>query len=113
MTDTPDLAVLHCSGCQGRYLPRPGACPRCGSREVVEARIPPSAVVLAATELAAPSAGWSAPHRLAIVEAAEQVRILGIVRGPIPAPGDAVTVRRVNELYEIGPTSGDGATSGR
>ena len=103
MNAPSDLEVLECHECHGRFLPRPGACPRCGSRDVRPGTIPPSAVVLAATELLAPAAGWSAPHRLAIAEATQQVRVLGVVRGPLPAPGDVVVVRRVGDLYEISP----------
>ncbi|HKV90752.1 MAG TPA: zinc ribbon domain-containing protein [Thermoplasmata archaeon] len=102
MAERPaDLLVQRCAHCQGRFLPRPGACPRCGSRELVEDGIPAAGVVLAATELLAPAAGWPAPHRIAIVEAAEQVRVLGVVRGAVPAPGDRLTIRRSGEIYEL------------
>ncbi|MCI4322261.1 MAG: hypothetical protein L3K05_08165 [Thermoplasmata archaeon] len=101
MTDSPPLVIVRCGHCQGRFLPHPGLCPRCGSGELTRTEIPPEAAVLAATELLAPSAGWASPHRLAIVEGAESVRILAIVRGQLPAVGAVVTVRLVAELYEV------------
>jgi uncharacterized OB-fold protein len=101
VTESPPLVIVRCGHCQGRFLPHPGLCARCGSNELTRAEIPPEAAVLAATEVLAPSAGWASPHRLAIVEGAESVRILAIVRGPLPAVGAVVTVRLVGELYEI------------
>ncbi|MCI4349415.1 MAG: hypothetical protein L3J93_04270 [Thermoplasmata archaeon] len=38
----------------------------------------------------APAAGWKAPHRLALVAAAEDVRILALVEGDLPEPGSVV-----------------------
>jgi uncharacterized OB-fold protein len=101
MTGAPPLRVLVCAQCHGRFLPRPGSCPRCGSREVGEERIPPSAVVLAATELLAPSAGWSSPHRLVLAEAAHQVRLLAIAPTALPALGQTVVVRSRDGRYEV------------
>lgn len=100
---TPDgtLRVLACDHCHGRYLPRPGACPRCGSRDVQEGSIPAHAIVLAATELLAPAAGWTAPHRLVLAEAAHQVRLLAIAPGGLPAVGATVEVRERDGRYEV------------
>ncbi|MCI4325615.1 MAG: hypothetical protein L3J81_05695 [Thermoplasmata archaeon] len=67
--------------------------------ELLHGEIPPRAIVLAATELYAPAAGWTSPHRLAIAEGSESVRILAIVRGPLPALGGWVTVRTEGGLY--------------
>ncbi len=89
----PDLVVARCASCHGRFLPRPGPCPRCGSTDVTPEPVPPDGVVLAATELTAPAAGWPTPHRLALVGLAEDVRVLAQVLGPLPAIGAAVTVR--------------------
>jgi uncharacterized OB-fold protein len=95
----PPLAIAICQQCHSRFLPHPGPCPRCGSADLVVGEIPASAVVLAATELLAPAAGWSSPHGLAIAEGSESVRILAIVRGPRPHPGAVVTVRTEGGLY--------------
>ncbi len=84
--------------------PHPGPCPRCGSTDLVAGEIPASAVVLAATELLAPAAGWTSPHRLVIAEGAENVRILATVAGPLPAVGSLVTVRQSGDRYEVTAT---------
>ncbi|MCI4362581.1 MAG: hypothetical protein L3J77_05265 [Thermoplasmata archaeon] len=110
MTDSPPLVIVRCGHCQGRFLPHPGLCPRCGSSELTRTEIRPEAAVLAATEVLSPSTGWTSPHRLAIVEGAESVRILAIVRGPLPAVGAVVTVRLVGGLYEVlGPAPNEPA----
>jgi hypothetical protein len=101
MTEPATLAIARCEHCHGRFLPQPGPCPRCGSTDLVPGEIPASALVLAATELQAPAAGWPSPHRLAIVEGAESVRILAVVPGPLPPLGSVVRVRRSGDLYEI------------
>ena len=102
MTDPPpELLISHCRHCHGRFLPRSGPCPRCGSTEVVGQPVPPTATVLAATELLAPAAGWSAPHRLALVQAPEEVRILARVDGPLPKIGAEVTVARERDGYVV------------
>jgi uncharacterized OB-fold protein len=106
MTEAAPIRIVRCEHCHGRFLPGPTACPRCGSRELVAGEVPARASVLAATELHAPAAGWPTPHRLAIVEAAEQVRILAVVPGPLPVVGDVVEVRQKGELYEIGAGAG-------
>jgi len=99
VTDPENLAIARCEHCHGRFLPHPGPCPRCGSTDLVPGVIPPTAVVLAATELLAPAAGWATPHRLTIAEGAESVRILAIGRTSGLAPGQVVVVRTENGLY--------------
>lgn len=101
MSELPPIPIVRCEHCHGRFLPHPGPCPRCGSTELRLGEVPASAVVLAATELHAPAAGWPSPHRLAIVEAAESVRILAVVRGPMPSLGGVVEVRCSDGLYEV------------
>lgn len=111
MTGPASLAIVRCEHCHGRFLPHPGPCPRCGSTELVAGEIPANAVVLAATELQAPAAGWPTPHRLAIVEGAESVRILAVVPGPLPPLGSVVVVRRAGDLYEVAPDAAAPASS--
>ncbi|HXQ93637.1 MAG TPA: hypothetical protein VN864_00485 [Thermoplasmata archaeon] len=101
MSSAATIAIVRCEHCHGRFLPPGGPCPRCGSSELVSGTIPAKATVLAATELLAPAAGWPNPHRLAIVEGAESVRILAIVPGELPAPGAVVGVARVGDRYEV------------
>ncbi len=49
--------------------------------------------VLFATELWFPPNGFLPPHRLALVEREEGGRVLAIVDGALPGPGDAGTLR--------------------
>ena len=106
MTSPTKLIMARCGSCQGRFLPRPGPCPQCGSGEVLPFPIPPAGRVLAAVELLAPSAGWPAPHRLALVQVAESIRLLALVRGALPSIGHDVVVERNGERYEVaGPGS--------
>jgi uncharacterized OB-fold protein len=93
------LELARCDACHTRFLPTEGPCPRCGSRDVRLYRSPALGVVLAATEVTTPAEGWKSPHRLAIVEMPQQVRLLAIVDGPVPAAGDVVAVRRDGEVY--------------
>jgi uncharacterized OB-fold protein len=97
----PGLLVEGCRSCHSRFLPRPGRCPRCGSDAVGPQRIAPRGTVLAATELSVPPAGVEAPLRLALLEAAEGVRILAVVRGPLPEIGRTVEVLRDGEQYVV------------
>ena len=100
MTDEPPpLELSRCEACRSRFLPTDGACPRCGSTDVRPYSAPALGTVLAATELTAPAEGWHAPHRLALVEVPEAVRLLAIVDGPLPARGALVAVRRDGEVY--------------
>jgi uncharacterized OB-fold protein len=94
-----ELIVSRCGACHARFMPRLGPCPRCGSLTIFPHPIPPDGLVLAATELTTPAAGWTAPHRLALVELAESVRLLTIVVGELPANGSAVRVVRDGDRY--------------
>ncbi len=107
MTPASTLEISRCAACHSRFLPRAGACPRCGSAEVTPHSVPGRGVVLAATELTAPARGWNAPHRLALVEIAEGVRVLALVPGPLPAVGDTVEVGREGERYTIPSSTGE------
>jgi uncharacterized OB-fold protein len=101
----PDLLVSHCGSCQGRFLPRPGPCPYCGSREIRPEAVPGEGKVLAAIELESPAAGLPAPHRLVLVELAASVRVLAIAPGPVPARETTVRVERDGAIYRIVPRS--------
>jgi uncharacterized OB-fold protein len=103
VTPTTDTIVLsRCTACTARFLPTDGACPRCGSADVHPYDSPALGTVLAATELTSPAEGWPAPHRLALVEMPEAVRLLAIVDGPLPTAGTLVSVRRDGEVYRAG-----------
>ncbi|MCI4365878.1 MAG: hypothetical protein L3K10_07480 [Thermoplasmata archaeon] len=102
MTEVP-LLVTRCGSCTLRYLPRAGPCPRCGASNPLPFSVPPLGSVLAATELTSPAAGWPAPHRLALVELAESVRVLAIVEGELPSIGSTVEVVHDVETYHTRP----------
>ncbi len=89
-TSSADLELATCATCHLRFLPGGPACPRCASRTLTTVRVPAVGVVLASTEVLYPSEGWAAPHRLALVEVAEAVRLLAVVEGPLPAAGASV-----------------------
>ncbi|MGI0070462.1 MAG: Zn-ribbon domain-containing OB-fold protein [Thermoplasmata archaeon] len=93
------LELSRCEACRARFLPRAGACPKCGSSDVLPYSSPSLGTVLAATELTAPAEGWTSPHRLALVELPEAVRLLAIVEGPMPALHTVVSVRRDGDVY--------------
>ncbi|MCI4345514.1 MAG: hypothetical protein L3K07_01980 [Thermoplasmata archaeon] len=101
MSEPNGLLVNGCTNCHSRYLPRPGRCPRCGSDRVSPLRIPARATVLAATELSVAPAGFATPHRLALLEASDGVRILAVARGPLPALGSVVNVMRDADVYLV------------
>ena len=61
--------------------------------------VPPVGIVLARTELLNPAAGWPSPHRLALVELAQAVRVLTLAEGPLPELGATVSVRRDGDMY--------------
>ncbi len=114
----PQLLVSRCPSCTLRYLPRAGPCPKCGSMEAQPLAIPPQGTVLAATELESPAAGWPPPHRIALVELAQAVRLLALVDGSLPPLGTVVTVRRDADTYRVmsqptGGTRGGGVSEGR
>jgi len=57
------------------------------------------AVVLAATELTAPAAGFATPHRIALASLSDDVRVLGLVEGPLPPVGSQVIVELRDGRY--------------
>ncbi len=115
MTAEPEtLEISRCASCQARFLPTDAPCPRCGSTEREPYAVAAGGTVLASTELVHPAAGWESPHRLALVEVAEEVRLLAIVDGELPAVGSAVRVRLDGDIYRAraedapGPERGEG-----
>ena len=88
----PVVRVVRCSDCHGTFLPRTSPCPRCGALALESGEISARGVVLAATELWAPPEGWSAPHRLILVECPELVRVLAWTSDELPRAGDVVWV---------------------
>ena len=103
MNAPAQLLVAACASCHSRFLPRSGPCPRCGSREVAPYAVPAQGVVLAAVELQNPSAGWTVPHRLVLVELAESVRLLALAPDVLPTIGAWVGVERDGDRYRIAP----------
>ena len=101
MTDGPRILVSRCSSCHGRFLPRRGPCPRCGSTSVSPHEIASVGVVVAAVELTAPAAPWPAPHRLALIELEESVRVLALCTGALPPVGGRVQVERDGDRYSV------------
>jgi uncharacterized OB-fold protein len=100
MSAVPDTIELsRCEVCRARFLPTDGACPKCGSTEVHPYASPALGTVLAATELTSPAEGWPSPHRIALVEMPESVRLFAIVDGSLPGAGTVVSVRREGEVY--------------
>ena len=96
-----ELIMSRCRHCRSTFVPRPGACPRCGSTEVVPRLVPAVGHVRAATSLEVPAAGWPTPHPLLLVELAEEVRVLVLGAMPLPAVGAEVSVVRDGELYRV------------
>jgi uncharacterized OB-fold protein len=88
-----------CRSCHTRFLPTDGPCPKCGSVDCVPYAGGAVGKVLAATELLVPATGWQAPHRLALVELTDAVRVLAVVDGPSPSQGALVEVRKDGEIY--------------
>ncbi len=100
MNSRPEaISLSRCDGCGLAYLPSPDPCPRCGARTAHPIEVPPQGTTLAATALTSPATGWSAPHRLALVEVQEAVRLLAIVDGEIPAVGETVALRLDGAVY--------------
>jgi uncharacterized OB-fold protein len=108
VTAAAPLVIRRCVSCHGRFLPRPGLCPRCGSRSIAPYEIAPRGRVLAATELSAPAPGWPAPHRLALLEAEDGVRLLAHVPGPLPPLGSTVAIAQEGERFVVLATEPDG-----
>ena len=94
-----ELELTRCLSCHARYLPTDGPCPKCGSVESASYAVAPVGRVLASTELHYPPTGFHSPHRLALVEAADAVRLLAVVEGPLPVAGALVEVRRDGDVY--------------
>ncbi|MFZ1023435.1 MAG: hypothetical protein WAN87_04805 [Thermoplasmata archaeon] len=97
------LLVSRCGACHSRFLPRSGPCPRCGSVEVFPESLSSVGVVLASTELQAPPTGWTAPHRLVLVELAQSVRVLCLTDEDLPKIDAKVMVSRDGDVYRCGP----------
>jgi uncharacterized OB-fold protein len=93
------IELSRCRACQARFLPSDGPCPRCGSADSELYLSSALGRVLAATELVHPAAGWEGPHRLALVELPDAVRLLAIVEGGLPSVDAIVAVRRDGEVY--------------
>ncbi len=87
------IELARCTTCHHRFVPADGVCPRCASPSVEPYAVPALGTVLAATEVAYPSAGWPSPHRLVLVELPESVRLLATAGDPLPAPGSVVALR--------------------
>jgi uncharacterized OB-fold protein len=98
VSDVP-IELSRCETCHARFLPTDGPCPRCGSTEVRSYPSPSIGTVLASTEMSNPPTGWTAPHRIALVELPESVRLIAIVGGPLPAAGSVVAVRLDGAVY--------------
>ena len=109
-----NLELTQCSSCRVRYVPSDGPCPHCGSREHEPYSVTALGKVLVATELVNPAEGWTAPHRLALVEMSDSVRLLAIVDGSLPVPGAVVSVRKEGEVYRARPepTASEGTGRG-
>ncbi len=103
MTSVATIELTRCTSCHARFLPTDGPCPRCGSSDCSPYSVSVLGNVLAATELHYPASGWHAPHRLALVEMADAVRVLAIIEGGLPSPGDLVEVRREGDVYRARP----------
>jgi uncharacterized OB-fold protein len=99
MSASVPILISRCGACTLRYVPRAGPCPRCGASVPVPDSVPPFGSILAATELANPALGWPTPHRIALVELAETIRVLAVVEAELPAIGSLVEVRRDGEGY--------------
>jgi len=97
------LELSRCHACQVRFLPTDGPCPKCGSADCAPYTTSAVGKVLAATELLYPATGWHAPHRLALIELADAVRVLAIVDGTQPVPGALVEVRHDKDVYRARP----------
>lgn len=93
------LSLSRCPACHLRYVPRDGPCPKCGASRAEPYAVPPAGRVLAETDLSVPPPGWVAPHRLALIEVADGVRVLAVVVGGPLTPGDEVRVTLDGAVY--------------
>ena len=103
MSPAISIELMRCNACHTRFLPSDGPCPKCGSSDCVAISSSAVGKILAATELHYPASGWTAPHRLALVELPDAVRVLAIVDGPLPANGALVEVQRDQDVYRARP----------
>ena len=99
MTEANTIELTGCHSCHARFLPTDGPCPRCGSTDCSSYTTSPIGRVLAASELHYPPSGWHAPHRLALIEMTDAVRVLAIVEAALPVAGDLVEVRKDGDVY--------------
>jgi uncharacterized OB-fold protein len=103
VTSSRRLLVSSCTSCHGRFLARDGPCPRCGSSAILPLELPALGVIVAAVELVAPAAPWPSPHRIALIELEDSVRVLALCPGPLPAIGERVEVVRDRDRYSYVP----------
>jgi len=103
VTPAQTLVLSQCRACQTRFLPSDGPCPKCGSTDIAPYHTSAVGRVLAATELHYPSTGWHTPHRLALIEVADAVRVLATVEGPLPVAGALVEVHHDRDIYRAKP----------
>ncbi|HZY91905.1 MAG TPA: zinc ribbon domain-containing protein [Thermoplasmata archaeon] len=101
MSAEPTLPLTRCTSCHALFLPRPGACPRCGSRNTVAAAGPAVGRVLVSVQVETPPPEFASPHRLALVELPDAVRVLAVVDGALPKTGSPAVVRVEGSQYRI------------
>lgn len=99
------LALSRCEACHTRFLPSDSPCPKCGSTRVHPYPVPDHGRAIAATELSAPAPGWAAPHRLVLAEVADGVRVLAVVDGALPSPGDPLRIALDGATYRARPAA--------
>lgn len=92
------IPVYRCTdpACSLLFPERPGTCPNCGGQLSREERSG-DARVLAATELHSPAEGFSAPHRLLLVELEGGGRTMAVVEGALPSVGARGRLERSTE----------------
>jgi uncharacterized OB-fold protein len=95
------LVLSRCTVCGTRSVPIDGPCPKCGSVRTEPYPVPDTGRVVAATELANPAPGWTAPHRLVLLEVADGVRLLAVTEGALPAVGETVSVQLDGDVYRL------------
>jgi len=109
---TEGLLLAKCLSCHARFAPPDVPCPRCGSTGTETYRAAPGATVLAATSLEVPPPGWERPHRLALVEVEDGVRLIVIVEGGLPPAGSRVSVWADGPVYRARSAEPEGAERG-
>jgi hypothetical protein len=96
---TMTLVLSRCEACHTRFLPSDSPCPKCGSLRTQPYPVPDVGRAVAATELSNAAPGWTAPHRLVLAEVADGVRVLAVVDGPLPSPGEGLHIHLDGEVY--------------